>query len=100
MKKINYSKTFLIAGAVLGLISGIVWFKIGEILDGYTGNFIAWFIMPVILPLLITGAYLLLKKYSRDTLVIGIAFVAVYYGFHWLPMLLVFLYFMLFNVKM
>ena len=96
---IKYSKMFLLAGAVLGLISGILWFRIGEILDGHTGNFIAWFIMPLILPLLIGGAYLF-KKYSRDTLITGIVFVAVYYGFHWLPMLLVLLYFVLFNVKM
>lgn len=93
------TKTFLIIGVVLGLVSGILWFKVGEFLDGHTGNFIAWFIMPLILPLLIAGTYLL-KKYSRDTLITGIVFVAVYYGFHWLPMLLVLLYFMLFNVKM
>ena len=96
---IKYSKMFLLAGAMLGLISGILWFKIGEILDGHTGNFISWFIMPVILPFLIAGTYLF-KKYSFDTLVTGIVFVAVYYGFHWLPMLLVLLYFVLFNVKM
>ena len=74
--KIKYSKMFLLTGAVLGLISGILWFRIGEILDGHTGNFISWFIIPAILPLLITGAYLF-KKYSRDTLVIGIAFVGI-----------------------
>jgi hypothetical protein len=89
----------LLTGALLGLVSGILWFRIGEILDGHVGNFTSWFIMPAILPLLITGACLF-KKYSRKTLITGIAFVAVYYGFHWLPMLLVLLYFVLFNVKM
>jgi len=100
MKKAKYSKPFLITGAALGLVSGILWFKIGEILDGYTGNFVSWFVMPAIFPLLITGARLF-KKYSHETLGTGLAFVAVYYGFHWLPMLLVLVYyFVLFNIKM
>ncbi len=97
--KIKYSKLFLLTGAVLGLVSGFLWFRIGEILDDHTGNFTSWFIMPAILPSLITAAYLF-RKYSRNTLITGIAFVAVYYGFHWLPMFFVHLYFVLFNVKM
>jgi hypothetical protein len=99
MEKKVYLNPFVIIGVVLGLISGILWFKVGEILDGHTCNFIAWFISPLILPLLITGVYLLIK-YSRYKLILGIIFVSVYYGFHWLPMLLVLLYFILFNVKM
>ncbi len=93
------NSSVVLTSAILGLVSGILWFRIGEILDGHIGNFTSWFIMPAILPLLITGAYLF-RKYSRKNLITGIAFVAVYYGFHWLPMLLVLLYFVIFNVKM
>jgi hypothetical protein len=97
--RLKYHKMFLLTGAIFGLVSGILWFRIGEIFDSHIGNFTSWFIMPAILPLLITGAYLF-RKYSRKTLIRGVVFVAVYYGFHWLPMLLTLLYFLLFNIKM
>lgn len=95
----KYQKTVLVVGCVLGFVSGILWFRIGEILDGYTNNFIAWFIMPAIPPLLIIGVCLL-RYYSRKTLIIDFTFIALYYAFHWLPIILVLLYFILFNVKM
>lgn len=95
---IKYSKMFLLTGAVLGLVSGLLWFKIGEKLDDHLGNFTSWFIMPAILPLLVAGICLV-RKFSRNTLNTGIVFVAIYYGFHWLPMLLVLLYFILFGIK-
>lgn len=86
-------------GAVPGLASGVLWFRVGETLDGYAGNFVAWFVLPLVVPLVIAGTCLL-KNSSRETLIRGLVFVGVYYGFHWIPMVLVLLYFAVFGVRM
>ena len=96
---IKFSKmSFILTGATLGLVSGILWFKIGEIFDNYTGNFIAWFVMPAILPLLVAGVNLLIK-FSRKNLIMSTVFVAVYYGCHWIPIGLLLLYCIIFNLS-
>jgi hypothetical protein len=111
----KYSKMFLLTGALLGFISGLMWFGIGSWLDldsdffvlsvgigdsitGYLGNFASFFIVPVILPVLIAGVYLIIK-FSRTNLIIAAVFVAVYYGCHWLPLGLLLLYFIIFNIS-
>jgi hypothetical protein len=93
MKRLSIIST----GFVAGLISGIMWFWIGEILDNLLGNFIAWYVAPAILPLLIAGI-LWIRKYN--SLMTSLNFFVIYYSFHWLPMLVLILYFWVFDIKM
>ena len=94
-----HSKMFLLAGAVLGLCSGLSWFKIGEIFDNHFSNFIAWFVLPAVLPLLIAIVYTLWKP-ARTTIITNVVFVTIFYAMHWLPFVSWYLYFILFNLKM
>ncbi len=109
----KYAVLFLLSGAVLGVLSGMMWFGIGSWFDRqsdffvlttglgerislYFGAFTSFFIVPAILPLLIAGAVTLVK-FSRKNLIISAGFVAVYYGSHWLPVGLLLLYCIIFN---
>jgi hypothetical protein len=87
----------ILTGIAAGLISGIMWFWIGEKLDNLLGNFIAWYIVPAILPLLIAGI-LWIRKYN--SLMTSSSFFVIFYLFHWLPILVLILYFWVFDIKM
>ena len=82
-------------GAALGLVSGILWLKIGYVLHNFgigdPFSLFSLFVAPAILPLPIAGAYIG-TNYSRGNLGPSIAFVAVCYVFHLLLMFAWFVY--------
>jgi hypothetical protein len=78
-----------VTGAALGLGVGVawIWFGIGEWLDGPLGNTFAWFILPAIVPLILSP---IVSHLSRrpwpDAAVNGLLFFACFYAGYLAPM--------------
>jgi hypothetical protein len=85
----------MVLGGVLGLWSGILWIIVGDRLDDVLPRFIAWFICPIIFPLLM-GCLMALRWRDgwRNSTLKGLVFFTSFYVAHWLPMaiLVMFLY--------
>jgi hypothetical protein len=75
----------------MGLISGILWFKVGEYFDDFLGNFVSWFILPAVLPLIISLAIVFAGFRQKTTITYGILFLILYYVFHWVPLVIFFI---------
>jgi hypothetical protein len=75
------------AAVVLGLVSGLAWFSIGERLDDAPiGNFLAWWVFPAIPPFLISVAIFLLSRPRAVAFSRSVTFFGCYYAAHWTPM--------------
>jgi len=84
------------AAVVLGLVSGLAWFSIGERLDDAPiGNFLAWWVFPAIPPFLISMAIFLLSQPRAVAFPRCAAFFGCYYVAHWTPMGVVIAFFLL-----
>ncbi|MBL7215387.1 MAG: hypothetical protein ISS71_06890 [Phycisphaerae bacterium] len=95
--KFNRKDVMLFWIAVVGgICSGISWFWIGEGLDGILGNFMSWYILPGIIPLMISlFIYILgVKKQDKSKVVLvrSLCFLGLYYFCHWLPMFMVIIF--------
>ena len=66
----------------LGIVTGILWFRIGEVLDNSVGNTIAWYVLPAMPPCIVAVGFAAVTRQVRKS----VALVAIWYIAHWLPM--------------
>jgi hypothetical protein len=88
MKRAISVSIVVISSILLGTISGILWFKVGEYFDNFLSNFISWFILPAIPPLIILLICVLAHSGHKIAIAYGILFFVLYYMFHWLPIII------------
>lgn len=75
---------------VLGLASGVAWIVVGERLDGLLGNDVAWFVCPLVFPVLLSALMSVrVRRHWKRSLTRGAVFVAFFYAAHWVPMAVV-----------
>jgi hypothetical protein len=81
-------QTAILLGIALlvGIGSGLLWFRVGEILDNTYGNFLSWFVCPAIVLL---GPSILIcflgNQENKRTWPLGIFFFVIAYTAHWIP---------------
>ncbi len=81
---------------LVGIGSGLLWLRIGEVLDNTYGNFLAWFVCPAIV--LLGPSALICFRRNREnkrTWLLGFFFFIIAYIAHWIPYGSAILFFML-----
>lgn len=95
----NRPWAIIVPAAVSGILCGLAWFSIGERLDNVFPNFVAWFFVPLVppvVPSILASVYL--KRPSRSRLTTFALFYGAWGLGHFLPYFVLYGFFVVFGL--